>query len=161
MKTWCPLCLVIQLLFWLLFVISLFFGLIHIPEFTALNILFVASIYGTPFLLINLSVPYLGAGKKLTEITQQFNSLKMNDKIFLGLLKEQTFYGVDKDVSTIVFGNPNARNTITVFSNPHCAPCANMHKRLASYWKIRMISFVYNTFCPHLIVYWIRVVSFS
>lgn len=57
-KTWCPLCLVIQLLFWLLFVISLFFGLIHIPEFTALNILFVASIYGTPFLLINLSVPY-------------------------------------------------------------------------------------------------------
>ncbi|WP_349905657.1 vitamin K epoxide reductase family protein [Bacteroides caccae] len=129
-KTWCPLCLVIQLLFWLLFVISLFFGLIHIPEFTALNILFVASIYGTPFLLINLSVPYLGAGKKLTEITQQFNSLKMNDKIFLGLLKEQTFYGVDKDVSTIVFGNPNARNTITVFSNPHCAPCANMHKKI-------------------------------
>ncbi len=54
----------------------------------------------------------------------------MNDKIFLGLLKEQTFYGVDKDVSTIVFGNPNARNTITVFSNPHCAPCANMHKKI-------------------------------
>lgn len=129
-KTWCPLCLIIQLLFWLMFITSFTFGLIEVPEATVFNILSIVLIFGTPFLLINLLLPYQTVRNKMIEITQQFNSLKMNRKVFLGLLKDQTFYEVDKEVSSIIFGNPNAKNTITIFSNPHCDPCARMHKNI-------------------------------
>lgn len=129
-KTWCPLCLIVQLLFWLMFATNVAFHLIKIPDFTILNILSIALIYGTPFLLINLSLPYQTVSKKLVQITQQFNSLKTNDIVFLGLLKEQAYYNVDEDIPTIIFGDPNAKNTITIFSNPHCEPCGNMHKKI-------------------------------
>jgi len=67
---------------------------------------------------------------KLTEVTQKFNSLKLNDKVFLSMLKDQPFYGEANNISTIVFGDPEAKNTITIFSNPHCGPCARMHRRI-------------------------------
>ncbi len=134
-KTWCPLCLIVQLLFWLLFISSSIFGFIQIPHFTIMNCLSIALIYGIPFLTINIILPHQITEKKLAEITQQFNSLQVNDKIFLGLLRDQPFYEVDKNVPTIMFGNPNAKNIITVFSNPHCEPCANMHKKLEQLLK--------------------------
>lgn len=105
-------------------------GLIQLPELSILDILSVALIYGIPSLLVNLLLPYKITDKQLIETTQQFNSLKMNDKLFLGLLKEQTFYEIDDDISTIIFGNLKAKNTITIFSNPHCAPCARMHQKI-------------------------------
>lgn len=129
-KAWCPLCLGVQLIFWLLFVTSLLMGLVQLPDFTLMNLLSVALIYGIPFLLIHLLLPQQVASKKLTEITQQFNSLKMNDKVFASMLKEQAFYEVPEDISPIIFGNPHAKNTITIFSNPHCAPCARMHNKI-------------------------------
>lgn len=128
-KAWCPLCLVVQLLFWLLFITNLALGLIQVPEFSVLNILSIALTYGIPFLLINFFLPYQMTGNKLIETTQQFNSLKMNDKVFLGLLKEQTFYTIDEDVSTIIFGNPKAKNTITIFfKSTLWAMCKNAPK---------------------------------
>ena len=129
-KAWCPLCLIVQLIFWLLFITSLLFGLVQLPNFTILDILSTALVYGIPFLLIHLLLPSQITSKKLTEVTQQFNHLKMNEKVFISTLKEQTFYEIPKDLSTIVFGNPNAQNTITVFSNPHCGPCARMHNKI-------------------------------
>lgn len=133
-KTWCPLCLIVQLLFWILFTISLINGFIEIPEFSISTVLSVGLIYGIPFLLINLLLPYQIEGRKATEITQQFNSLKMNDKVFLSMLKENTFYGKDQ-ISSITFGNIKAKNTITVLTNPHCGPCARMHKKIEKLLK--------------------------
>lgn len=59
----------------------------------------------------------------------------MNDKVFLGQLKDQTFYEIDSNLSTIIFGNPKAKNTITIFSNPHCGPCARTHKKIEKLLK--------------------------
>ena len=129
-KAWCPLCLIVQLLFWSLFLTSLLSGFIRRPDFTMSDILSIALIYGIPFLLIHLLLPNLIAGKRLTVVTQQFNSLKANDKVFAGLLKDQAFYSVDKDFPAIIFGDTNAKHTITIFSNPHCGPCARMHSRM-------------------------------
>lgn len=129
-KAWCPLCLIVQLIFWLLFITCLLSGLVQLPEFTVLDLLSLALIYGVPFLLIHLLLPNWIASKKLTKITQQFNNLKMNDKVFAGMLKEQAFYEIPKDMPTIIFGNSDAQNTITIFSNPHCGPCARMHSKI-------------------------------
>ena len=129
-KAWCPLCLMVQLLFWSLFLTSLLAGFIRIPGFTMSDLSSIALIYGIPFLLIHLLLPNQIASKKLTTVTQQFNSLKANDKVFASLLEDQTFYPIDEDFPAIIFGDPNAKHTITIFSNPHCGPCARMHSRM-------------------------------
>lgn len=146
-KTWCPLCLIIQLLFWLLFITSFTLGLIQVPDFSISTILSMALIYGTPFLLINLLLPYRIIDSKLIETTQQFNSLKMNDKVFLVQLKDQAFYEIGPNIPMIVFGNPKARNTITIFSNPHCEPCARMHKKID-----KLLEEANNIFCIQYIL---------
>lgn len=134
-KTWCPLCLIVQLLFWLMFATSLISGFIHIPDFTFAGILSVGLTYGIPFLIITLSLPYLAEGQKVMNITQELNSLKMNEEIFLSLLKNEVRYPVDKQTSAILFGNPDAKNMITVFTNPHCGPCARMHAKIEQLLK--------------------------
>lgn len=129
-KAWCPLCLLIQLLFWSLFLTNLLAGFIRMPDFTMSDLSSIALIYGIPFLFIHLFLPNQIAGKKLTTVTQQFNSLKANSKVFSGLLTDQAFYPIDEDFPAIIFGDPNAKHTITIFSNPHCGPCARMHSKI-------------------------------
>lgn len=128
-KAWCPMCIIVQVLLWALFLVNLLWGFVRIPTFSILSILSIGLIYGIPLLLINQLLPYQVIIQRLTNVTQQFNSLKMNEKVFAGLLREQIKYEVD-EVPTIEFGNSNAKNTITVFSNPHCEPCARMHKKI-------------------------------
>lgn len=128
-KTWCPMCIIVQILLWALFIVNLWGDFVRLPTFSILSILSTALIYGMPLLLIIHLLPYQTIKLQLTNVTQQFNSLKMNEKVFVGLLREQIKYEVD-EVSTIEFGSSNAMNTITVFSNPHCEPCARIHKKI-------------------------------
>jgi len=132
-KQWCPLCLIVQIIFWSIFLTNLIAGFISIPELSIYNIISVGLIYSIPFLVINLILPRLAEAKKGEKITQEFNAFKMNENIFLSLLKRQPKYDVSKDVSTIYFGNPNANTLITIFTNPHCEPCARMHKRVEQF----------------------------
>lgn len=145
-KTWCPLCLIVQLLFWILFTISVINGFIQTPKFSMSGFLSVSLIYGIPFLLINLLLPYLIESRRMTEITQQFNSLKMNESVFSAMLKRNSFYEVDK-ISSILLGNPQAKNTITILTNPHCGPCARMHKRIK-----KLLKDANNQFCVQYIL---------
>jgi protein-disulfide isomerase len=63
-------------------------------------------------------------------LRQEINSLKANEEIFKVFLKQQPFHEVRKLDSKILFGNPDAKILITIFSNPFCNPCAIMHKRI-------------------------------
>lgn len=129
-KTWCPLCLIVQVIFWAIFVVFLVFSLIQLPDFRFIDILSVGVVYGIPFLIISLALPYLAEGRKVERITQEFNSLKMHDKVFGAFLKDQPYYPVSKEISNILLGNKEAKNLITIYTNPHCGPCARMHTRV-------------------------------
>ena len=134
-KIWCLLCLIAQVLFWGLFVTSLLAGLIKIPEFIILDIILAGIIYGVPILLMNLILPKLAEARKVERIRQMFNSIRMNNKYFEAQLKELAFYNVDKSFSSILLGNPNAKDMVTIFTNPHCEPCARMHTRVENFLK--------------------------
>lgn len=127
---WCPLCLAVQALFWCLFVVSLILGAITMPTFAVSEILLVASIYVVPFVLITLSNSFVTEFKKNRAIRDEFNSLKMKDDVFFGLLHKQTRYDVDVNTSSIRFGNPDAKMLVTILTNPHCNPCSFMHERV-------------------------------
>lgn len=129
-KQWCVLCITVQFLFWIIFANNLIFDYVKIPEITIEDLLFIASLYIVPVLYTNFISPKLESANKLEDIVQEMNSLKMTSGVFKTLIKQQKYYYIDKNVSKILFGNPNANITITILTNPHCNPCARMHKRI-------------------------------
>lgn len=127
---WCPLCLIVQLLFWFLFVVNVVFGFISMPSFALEQILAVGCIFIVPILCISIVYPKLELGRKVQNLVQEINSIKMRDEVISALLKQQPFHEVCKSDSKIIFGNPQANVWITILTNPHCEPCGGMHLRV-------------------------------
>lgn len=129
-KQWCPLCLIVQGLFWGLVLIHGFSGTISIPAFSLSELLGVACLYLAPFLIIRVLLPKLTVSGQIETIRQEINSIKASEDIFSILLKQQPYIPTPMDVSSICFGNREARNRITILTNPHCNPCAKLHKEV-------------------------------
>ena len=129
-KQWCPLCLIVQLLFWILGACYLLFGFVTMPVWSVEALLGTACIYALPPLTTNLLCERIGKGMQVQHIGQQMNALKMRDEVVTALLKAQDYYPVDETNSKILFGNPQANLRVTVLTNPHCEPCGTMHKRI-------------------------------
>lgn len=146
-KSWCLLCLMVQLVFWLLLGGYIWNGFYQVPLFSLENILSIGLVYGIPILGVNWFVSLYVNPRKLTDITQQINSLRVDNGVFIGLLKKMPYYKVDQEVSHILLGNPYAKNMITILSNPHCGPCANMHKRIE-----RLLHETGNRYCVQYIL---------
>lgn len=129
-KQWCVLCLIVQALLWVVFIINLASGAISIPLFSLMSISILASVYAIPYLLISIITPIYTNNTKKESLINEYNSIRMNDDVFLTLLKKEQRYSVDITTSAIIFGNPNAKMLITILTNPHCNPCAKMHERV-------------------------------
>ncbi|MCD7930766.1 MAG: vitamin K epoxide reductase family protein [Tannerellaceae bacterium] len=87
-KQWCPLCLIVQVLLWAIFIVNLTFGFIVFPNFSIANILIVACLYLLPLLTFNILIPQLNKDGKTEKITQEINSIKADEVVFLILLKK-------------------------------------------------------------------------
>lgn len=90
----------------------------------------------------------------------ELESLKMQEEVFVTLLKKQAKYPVSKSTSQIIFGNPNADLLISVFSNPHCEPCGRMHKRLRELQKKLEDKACIQYISVRLVGIWIKAISF-
>lgn len=134
-KQWCMLCLLVQALLWCIAAIGFILAGIHTPPLGSADVLLAGGIYVFAYLGISLLLPVFTKAKQQEREVQQINSLKMKERVFSALLKEQPHYEVDRSTSQIVFGNPEAGLLITILSNPHCYPCAKMHKRVEKLLK--------------------------
>ena len=63
------------------------------------------------------------------QITQKYRALKSNRLVAKTLIENETFFPTNINDSKILFGNRHADLLITLLSNPHCYPCAEMHKK--------------------------------
>lgn len=82
-------------------------------------------------------------------LTYKINALKINEGVFVTLLKQQPYYSVSADDSNILFGNPDAKFKITIFSNPHCSPCRKMHTRVKVLLEARndiSVQYIFSSF---------------
>ena len=130
-RQWCPLCLIVQVLLWSVFILNCLFGFIRLPEFDLVflkGILFSGSIFAGLIFSLNLLIPSLSS--EVEKVKHEINSIKANEDVFKALLVKQPSYEVSKADSQIFFGNPDALLKISVFTNPFCNPCAKMHKRV-------------------------------
>lgn len=129
-KQWCVLCLIVQVILWLIFTVNMLVGNFILNDLFFEYFSIILAIYLLPFLIINLLAGLLSDRNKYRTKAWLLNEFKMKDEVFEALLKKQPYYSVDKSTSNIIFGNPNAHIGITVLTNPHCEPCAEVHKQL-------------------------------
>jgi hypothetical protein len=155
-RQWCPLCLIVVVLLWSIFILNCLFGYIRLPEFDWIvfkEIVFVGCVYAIWMFGFNLIILKLSKGGEMERIKQEINSLKANEEVFTTLLKQQPKYEVSKNDSQIIFGNPNAPLFLTILTNPFCNPCVDMHTRVEKLLKETnsiQIQYIFSSFGKEL-----------
>jgi uncharacterized membrane protein len=145
-KTWCRLCLMIQGLFWLQAIFSIWAitqknMVIDIPNIT--DVLMLVTAYLFPTLLWLSTKELFKNNIKTPQLKRELNRLKYNVDAFKNLLHSQNQYIGTLPKTTIVLGNQNATLKITMVSNPFCNPCAQAHQFLDE-WISKGIDFRLN-----------------
>ena len=152
-KQWCPLCVMVQLLMWSLFIVNLLKGFIGVPVFDVWHIGITACVYLIPLLTIHTLSPLVTNKRLIVQVTQEINSIKANEKVFITLLHEQVRHDVSPDYSHVLLGHPSARLFVTILTNPHCNPCAKMHERIGKLLKKNpqiQVQYIFSSFSPKL-----------
>lgn len=130
-KQWCVLCLSIQTLLWLGFVLYFLGGaqlnVIGLPlsAFIPVVLCFLLQVA-----VLLFAMPFIKKAGRLPTAMQELNSLKANETVFDAALKTQKHATIEGLNKAIVFGNTAAPFIITMVTNPFCGPCETMHKRL-------------------------------
>lgn len=131
-KQWCTLCLSIQLLLIIEFLLNLQF--LSALKFNFSSLTFkdiVVPVFGlAAVILIWLFFkPFLQKSQQVTPLKNDLKRFKKTPGLFLNLLHKQTEMPfVPLNMDTIVLGNPEAEHTLTMVTNPFCQPCARTHK---------------------------------
>ena len=149
MKTWCILCLSVQCILGSYFITGLFFGYLTFVNFNFIGFGIVGCLFIFCIIIINLLSTLYQQAKQKRILTYKINALKINEGVFVTLLKQQPYYSVSADDSNILFGNPDAKFKITIFSNPHCSPCRKMHTRVKVLLEARndiSVQYIFSSF---------------
>lgn len=132
LKEWCIACCIVQVLLWLEFIVFWPFlttGLVT-PNLTALINWAVGMII--PIVLWTLIKPYLTLSKKLQSIENELNDFKYNRTAYQTSLTGSGKYRTVSDEDSIIFGNPQAEDILTVVLKPYGKPSTEAYKGL--YW---------------------------
>jgi len=142
---WCPLCLIVQILLWIIFLSNLRFGYIqpivivnmihNLLESFNFQPILICCIFAISIFSLTLFIPKLSKGNQVENLRQEINSIKANEEVFRTLLTQQPFYEVSKMDSSIHFGNLDAKLVITILTNPFCNPCAKLHASIEKLLK--------------------------
>lgn len=133
-KQWCPLCLIVLVILWALFMVSIVGKMLDPGAFSFTTFGFICIIYAVFILGIHLVAGKFSQARRTGEYKRSINKIKAVDEVFEALLKNETYYDAE-EVSDIIFGNPDGDIKISVITNPHCSPCARMHKDIAKLLK--------------------------
>jgi protein-disulfide isomerase/uncharacterized membrane protein len=139
-KKWCPLCLSVQAT--LLAEFAILEGYLNFKDLTPFSflpaIIIIAAVFGTVFIL---KMVYL-AEKKKEFIKLELQKLKRNPKVFKSQINNENRLVVSGETQQLLFGNPEAEVTITVFLSFSCSACskkfAEIQKLLKSNKKMKV-----------------------
>lgn len=129
-KQWCPLCLTVQGLLVLQFIVALaggFHSMSLLGAVTVNSILLFLLFFALVFIAIQILIPALEKAKENKDNRLGLQRLKHNPQIFEALLSKQRRITQSTDGLGITIGNPKAKYTLIKVCNPYCGPCAKAH----------------------------------
>jgi hypothetical protein len=128
---WCTLCLGVVTVFLLEAILTFSFTTFqkNILDFQGLLNPTIGFLLPIAFLVLHKNTALNAIESK--SLKKELTKLKSNPKIFEALMAGQKqMPEIPADMRIITIGNKNAKNTITMVSNPLCSPCASMHGRI-------------------------------
>lgn len=154
-KKWCPLCLAIQVMLILEFLL-LFFNVGFILQIS-LNIQVVSSLifsFGLPISIWLLIRFVFENSKEKAIMAYNLKQFKTDSYLFKLFLENQPITRIDKFSDEIVLGNHDATLEIVMITNPFCASCGVAHKELHAWTNyfsedIRIIFRFFPSFEPN------------
>ncbi|HMG07974.1 MAG TPA: cysteine peptidase family C39 domain-containing protein, partial [Mucilaginibacter sp.] len=138
-KQWCVLCCCVQAVLWLEFITMIFMpGIITAPlkyDIGAVVTLFTCLLL--PVFLWLILKPVFIKSQQVMALTQQVRQFKYNTDLFKHILTNQPKFVLPDEDWSIILGNSEADNIITLVTNPYCGPCASTHSLLDEWLEKR------------------------
>lgn len=150
-QAWCPLCLIVQVILWILFICNIFvFNRISLESYSWMKCLHIFFLYVASVLAIHLLFSNMTFRLNLKYIEQRMNRIRLKDHVFYSIMRDQRLYKISQSDSHILCGNIESSNVLTIISNPHCNPCALLHERLNTQVikENFCIQYLYSSFAP-------------
>jgi len=151
-KRFCPLCIIVQILIWSNGLVSMYYYIISNHPYS-INIFFLCilcMIVLYSLIITHLLIRLVDFQNVSTNTLQKFRKLKSDANVFATLLTKNKYFNTSIDNSHIIFGNPDAELKITILTNPHCRPCALIHKEvtelLLSYSSELSVQYIFVDF---------------
>ncbi len=129
-KSWCVLCIIVQLLIWLMGMTALLSHLATPLVFEPTYGLLTSIAFAVCIMSVHMFSQRYVIEKERVRAVQLYRSLKANSAVAKTLIEQGEFYETTLNDSSIIFGNPEAKMCVTILSNPHCNPCARMHNQV-------------------------------
>lgn len=150
-KNWCLLCVTIQVIVWTMGLTATFFTLF---KYNTIALIITCLVFAINIMVVHSFVSSYVSKKERIRITQRYRAIKANNTVAKSLIEQGDYYETTLKDSSILFGNPNASILVTIFSNPHCNPCARMHARverlLASCNDDICVQYIFSSFYEKL-----------
>lgn len=133
-KSWCVMCLLTLLFMWAQGAIYIFAEYPVDLDTNLYGIITVGCLYIILTITTNFIMSMFDFNNLLKYNNEDYQQLKSDCRIVRPIMGNRPKYDITEEkCSVLIFGNKNAGTTITVFSNPYCSPCADMHKQLEDY----------------------------
>lgn len=130
-KSWCVLCLSTLALMWLQAITYLIGGAYTSQPNSWITPIAIGMVYILCVLLVNKMMNFIEQNRKAQSWQRLYEELKSDNKVITAFEGDIQRLDISTETcSSLIFGNPNAEKTLTVFSNPYCGPCALMHRRI-------------------------------
>lgn len=153
-RSWCTLCVTVQAIVWLTGAIYA----IHsrsIPFRSGIaDTVLVCVLFGACIAVTHMYAMTYSAEEERLRILQRYRSLKADGKIAKALIMSGEYHETTPGDSTIIFGPRDAGIRITILSNPHCNPCARMHRKVESLLALNSrnicVQYIFSSFSRDL-----------
>lgn len=127
-KHWCTLCVIVQIIVWATGIYNIFVcQRLYLSIREAYTF---PACFAIVFLIIHIISEYYSAMERYTNIAKDFLNFKLQDSIMKAALVDSQEAKIDKNDSSIIFGDEYAPITLSAFINPYCHACAETHKKL-------------------------------
>lgn len=149
-KSWCVLCIIVQLVIWAMGITAAFSFLSETFALDIVSSLQSCIVFTLSIMITHQSVLVRESEKERIYAVQQYRALKANSDVAKALIEKGDYYETTLNDSSIIFGNPKARMRVTILSNPYCNPCARMHKQIEELLDIRgneiCVQYIFSSF---------------
>ena len=153
-KSWCTLCVFVQAIIWTMGIVSAASYLTAPFALGLTSSLLSCIVIANGVVAVHQYASAYTTEKERVQAVQQYRALKANGDVAKALLEKGEYYETKMSDSSIIFGDPNAKLCVTILSNPHCNPCARMHKRVEKLLDMKekdiVVQYIFSSFNEQL-----------